>query len=104
MGTMVDGPVRSSAQATRASRWLIDIRAQFLVTPDDPPMFFFHGEQDQLVPLISPALMQQELQRAGVQAELYIIPKVGHMAASFDRTAIERAIAFLASHLQKQGE
>ncbi|MCC6493208.1 MAG: alpha/beta hydrolase [Pirellulales bacterium] len=74
------------------------------VTPDDPPMFFFHGEQDQLVPLASPALMQAQLQRVGVESQLYIVPKLGHMAASFDRTAIERAIGFLADHLQKQGQ
>lgn len=73
------------------------------VTADDPPMFFFHGEQDQLVPLASPAMMQAELQQAGVESELYIVPKLGHVAASFDRGAIERAIAFLANHLQRQG-
>lgn len=74
------------------------------VSADDPPFFFFHGEQDELVPLASPALMQRELQRAGVKSELYIVPKLGHVAASFDREAIERSIRFLAEHLQKQGQ
>lgn len=74
------------------------------VSSDDPPMFFFHGEQDQLVPLASPALMHRALRQAGVESELYIVPKLGHMAASFDRGAIDRAIVFLANHLQKQGE
>jgi triacylglycerol lipase len=72
------------------------------VTPDDPPMFFFHGERDQLVPLASPEHMRQELAKAGVEADLYIIPSLGHMAASLDRGAIERAIVFLADHLKPQ--
>jgi acetyl esterase/lipase len=70
------------------------------VTPDDPPMFFFHGENDQLVPLDSPAHMQRELTAAGVEADLYIVPKLGHTAAAMDRVAIERAIVFLAEHLK----
>lgn len=70
------------------------------VSADDPPMFFFHGETDQLVPLASPARMQAELQRAGVESQLYIVPGAGHMAASMDRGAIARAIAFLSDHLK----
>jgi acetyl esterase/lipase len=70
------------------------------VTADDPPMFFFHGERDQLVPLASPEHMRQELAKAGVEAELYIVPNLGHMAASMDYGAIGRAIVFLADHLK----
>jgi len=72
------------------------------VTPDDPPMFFFHGENDQLVPLDSPVRMQRELTAAGVEADLYIVPKLGHTAAAMDREAIDRAIVFLAAHLKPQ--
>lgn len=72
------------------------------VSPDDPPMFFFHGETDRLVPLASPARMQAELQKAGVESQLYIVPRAGHMAASMDRGAIERAIAFLGDHLKPE--
>jgi acetyl esterase/lipase len=74
------------------------------VSPDDPPMFFFHGERDILVPLASPEHMRQELSRAGVEANLYIVPNVGHLAASMDRGAIDRAIGFLADHLKPQVE
>jgi acetyl esterase/lipase len=72
------------------------------VTPDDPPMFFFHGERDSLVPLASPEHMRQELEKAGVEADLYIVPELGHIAASMDRGAIGRAIVFLAQHLKPQ--
>ena len=74
------------------------------VTPDDPPMFFFHGESDRLVPLVSPTHMREKLTAAGVTAELYVVPQLGHTAACWDRTAINRSIAFLAEHLQpKEG-
>jgi acetyl esterase/lipase len=72
------------------------------VTPDDPPMFFFHGEKDRLVPLNSPEHMRQELAKAGVEADLYIVPNLGHTAAGMDRRAIDRAIAFLMEHLKPQ--
>jgi acetyl esterase/lipase len=72
------------------------------ITPDDPPMFFFHGETDQLVPLASPEHMRAALERVGVEAQLYIVPKLGHTAAAMDRGAIERAIVFLSDHLKPQ--
>lgn len=70
------------------------------VSPDDPPMFFFHGENDELVPLMSPRGMCQLMQQVGVPAELYIVPKVGHVAAAMDHTAIDKSIAFLSKYLQ----
>lgn len=70
------------------------------ITPDDPPMFFFHGETDQLVPLKSPEHMRVELEKAGVAAELYVVPSLGHVATAMDRVAIGRAIAFLGEHLK----
>jgi len=70
------------------------------ITPDDPPMFFFHGETDALVPMWSPEHMRAELEKAGVEARLYVVPSLGHMAAGLDRGAIERAIVFLSEHLK----
>jgi acetyl esterase/lipase len=70
------------------------------ITADDPPFFFFHGENDQLVPLMSPTQMQRELAAAGVSAELYTVPKLGHLACCMDRGAIDRSIAFLEQHLK----
>ncbi len=70
------------------------------VTADDPPFFFFHGETDQLVPLWSPTKMSKELTAAGVSAELYVVPELGHIACCMDRTAIDRAVAFLEQHLK----
>ena len=70
------------------------------VSPDDPPMFFFHGDLDRLVPVASPEVMCQSLRDVGVEAKLYVVPDMGHTFAAMDRTALEKSIAFLAVHLQ----
>lgn len=70
------------------------------VTRDDPPFFLFHGENDQLVPLMSPQAMRQELEAAGVPVEMYVVPKVGHLACSVDLGAIDKAIEFLEKNLK----
>jgi len=67
---------------------------------DDPPMFFFHGEKDQMVPLNSPVLMCRVLHEVGVEADLYVVPGAGHNWALMDRTALEKSVEFLAAHLQ----
>lgn len=70
------------------------------ITADDPPFFFFHGENDQIVPLMSPTQMQAALTAAGVSAELYVVPKLGHVACCLNQGAIDKAVAFLESHLK----
>jgi acetyl esterase/lipase len=70
------------------------------VSDDDPPMFFFHGENDELVPLFSPRGMCESMKTCGCNAELYVVPMIGHTAAAYDRTAIDKSITFLAVHLQ----
>jgi len=70
------------------------------VTPDDPPMFFFHGAKDRLVPRASPEAMCRHLQGAGVEAELYVVPDMGHTFAAMDSAALEKSATFLEEHLQ----
>ncbi|MDZ4657766.1 MAG: alpha/beta hydrolase [Bythopirellula sp.] len=72
------------------------------VSDDDPPMFFFHGEKDELVPLFSPQRMCDSMKTCGCNAELYVVPRIGHVAAAWDRTAVDKSIAFLAEHLKSQ--
>ncbi len=72
------------------------------VSADDPPMFFFHGEKDDLVPLNLPQGMCECMKGAGCSAELYVVPQIGHTAAAMDRTAVEKSIEFLAQHLKPQ--
>jgi acetyl esterase/lipase len=74
------------------------------ISADDPPFFFFHGEEDDLVPLISPTQMHAALVAAGVPAELYVVPKLGHVACCLNRGAIDKAVAFLEANLKQATE
>ena len=70
------------------------------VSGDDPPMFFFHGENDNLVPMISPEAMCTSLKEVGVPSELYVVPKIGHIFAAMDRTALAKSVDFLVESLR----
>jgi acetyl esterase/lipase len=70
------------------------------ITSDDPPMFFFHGETDLLVPLNSPRRMVDLLGAAGVTAQMHTIPKTGHILAMFDLNALEQSLAFADKYLK----
>jgi acetyl esterase/lipase len=70
------------------------------ITTDDPPMYFFSGEQDMLVPISSSRTMVETLHKAGVTAEMYAVKDAGHLQTLFDRGAMERALAFADRHLK----
>lgn len=70
------------------------------VTSDDPPMYFFSGEDDFLVPITSPRRMVNVLLAAGVAAEMYTVKHSGHIPTLFDRGALEHAISFADQHLK----
>jgi acetyl esterase/lipase len=69
------------------------------VSPDDPPMFFYHGQRDQVVDIAHPTEMVAALKRSGVTAEMYVVPHAGHLGAFFDRSAVTEGIKFLDEHL-----
>jgi acetyl esterase/lipase len=70
------------------------------ISSDDPPMFFFHGEADDIVPIRSPQRMADLLKAAGVAVEFHAIPKAGHMGAVVDRDAMFDALAFVNRNLR----
>jgi acetyl esterase/lipase len=70
------------------------------VTSDDPPMYFFHGGADNLVPVRSPQRMVDRLKEAGVPVEFYEVPSAGHMGAVVDPTALAHALAFADRYLK----
>jgi dipeptidyl aminopeptidase/acylaminoacyl peptidase len=65
------------------------------VTRDDPPVFFFHGEDDVLVPRPGVERMARQLTDAGVKAETLILPGKGHITAFLDSSAPDRMVEFL---------
>jgi acetyl esterase/lipase len=69
------------------------------VSPDDPPMFFYHGQRDRAVKLAQPTGMVAELKKSGVTATMLVIPDSGHLGTCFHREALAEGIKFLNKHL-----
>jgi acetyl esterase/lipase len=69
------------------------------VTPDDPPVFLYHGSADWIVDASQPLLLREALERAGVRSAYYEAPG-GHIATFLqDEEPVSRAIDFLDSSL-----
>ena len=66
---------------------------------DDPPMFFFNGTEDTLVPLPWSQSCFGALKAVGVKTEFHKIEGAGHMEAARDREALEKAYKFLKAEL-----
>lgn len=72
----------------------------FYLSKDDPPMFLYHGDADELVPLISAELMYKSLKEIGIDCELCVVPKAMHVPAALSATATNDGIKFLNRHLK----
>lgn len=71
------------------------------VSPDDPPMFLFHGTMDRLVDPKEMTDMQQRLQASGVHVETLWLRGRGHIATFlFGGAAREHGIEFLDRYLR----
>lgn len=70
------------------------------VSADDPPMFLYHGQNDWLVPMLSPESMVKSLHDSQVPAELFVVPGASHMQAQFDQKAMAAAVGFLQKTLK----
>ena len=71
-------------------------------TGDDPPVFFFHGENDTLVPQTSPKALQASLAGQGIDCEFYVVPKKGHIGAFLDGRPPLEAVKFLDAALKTE--
>lgn len=70
-----------------------------LLTADDPPLFFFHGDQDIVVPIENSKKMHEKVVEIGIVNEYLEVPNLGHLMTFIDRKARIGAIAFLKKHL-----
>ncbi len=102
------------ADSKALAYWLDGTRREFpkryaaaspaaFVSGDAPPMLFFHGERDAMVPRAGVESMVGQLQQAGAVARLYLVPESGHISAFFNEEAYDRAIDFLDEHLKVTG-
>ena len=58
-----------------------DVSPVSFVSADDPPVYLFHGEADDVVPIQHAQVMEQQLKQAGVKYELLTLPGAGHEVA-----------------------
>lgn len=70
------------------------------VTRDDPPMFLYHGSDDNMVPIRNSQLLLAQLQRAGVPSELMVIDGGIHAQVAIHPEAARAAVVFLDKHLK----
>jgi acetyl esterase/lipase len=69
------------------------------VSPDDPPVFLFHGAKDLLVPQGSTVAMQRALEKHQVPVESLVVKDKSHLTTFLDKAATERSFAFLKEKL-----
>ena len=70
------------------------------VDASDPPIFFFNGTNDLLVPLVWTEACYRALSDAGVRTELYKVEGAGHLQAALNANALIRAYEFLKRELR----
>ncbi len=67
---------------------------------DDPPVFFFNGTADELVPLTWSMPCYNALKEKGVTVEMHKIDGAGHIQAAMNPEALTKAYNFLERQLQ----
>ena len=70
------------------------------IDKDDPPMFFFNGTADGLVPLVWTLPCHAALKAVGVKTALHKIEGADHMKAARDVEALAKACEFLEDELR----
>lgn len=65
------------------------------ISKDDPPFFFFHGEEDAVVPISSPKNMHQKLVDMGIPSQFNAVSGKGHLATFGDIKQMNKCIEFL---------
>ncbi len=68
-------------------------------SPEDPPFFFFHGDQDGLVPLDNSRCLHDALQKCGIESVFMQVDGQGHLMTFLNREARTKAVEFLKKHL-----
>jgi dipeptidyl aminopeptidase/acylaminoacyl peptidase len=72
------------------------------VSAKAPPMFFFHGTDDELVPPSSPGDMVRALRAVGVPCDIHLVDQAGHIATCFNGPSLAKCCGFFDEHLRGQ--
>lgn len=73
----------------------------FYVTPDDPPFFIVHGEEDYTVPVAQSEELARTLKKAGVDVQLHRVAGCGHEFGTPQEA--KAMVSFFGQHLQVKG-
>lgn len=93
-------PITDPARLEQISRQISPV---YHVTPDDPPTFIIHGDQDRLVPLQQSELIIERLNKAGVDTKLVVKKGAGHGWLTIGEDA-KSFIAWFDKYLQAPGK
>ena len=69
------------------------------VSPDDPPIFLFHGSKDWLVPPVESQVMRDALEKNGVLFEYLVVENKAHLMTFLDSEATGKSFLFLKERL-----
>lgn len=81
-----------------------DASATAFVDKGDPPIFFFNGTADELVPIAWSMSCHDALKANGVKTEMHKIEGAGHLLAAMNPEALDKAYTFLQQELQGKTE
>lgn len=70
------------------------------VSADDPPIFFFHGDADELVDIRGAEEMVKALRKVGIPADLHVIKGGNHILAAMNPEALEASWRFFEKNLK----
>ena len=79
-----------------------DASATAFVDKGDPPIFFFNGTADELVPIAWSMSCHDALKANGVKTEMHKIEGAGHLLAAMNPEALDKAYTFLQQVLQSE--
>ena len=71
------------------------------LTRDDPPLFFYHGENDSLVPLEGVKKMNAQAKKLGIRSELVVVSGKEHLLTFFDQASYDRGLDFIKRELTR---
>lgn len=66
-----------------------------------PPVFFYNGDEDDLVDIREVRVAHRALEKLGVDTALHVIPGGGHIGVFFSPAPVGEAIKFLDARLKK---
>jgi len=94
-GLLLGGPLEGNEKNYREASPVTHVR------PTSPPVFIYHGTDDDLVPTTHPKALIKALEKTHVDHEVYWIKGRSHiMAHLFSAAAIPEAVSFLDEHLK----